>query len=206
MNMGKSIDWFKCIAELQAIAQSGLFFTKSEYEIERYEKIREITARMASICSGVSDVEKIFSLEKGYATPRVDVRIFILKEKKLLLVKERKDGLWTLPGGWIDVGESPSEAAIRETKEETGFDIQIIRLLAIWDKLKHDHPPEWPHAFKFFFLGEIIQGEAKENLEIAAIDFFEINELPPLSLPRVTKKELQRLYVLAEKEQATQFD
>jgi ADP-ribose pyrophosphatase YjhB (NUDIX family) len=124
----------------------------------------------------------------------------------LLLVKERSDGLWTLPGGFADVNESPSEAVIRETKEESGYIVSAIKLLALWDKQKHDHPPQWPHVYKFFFHCEIMSGKAEENLEASEIDFFNINELPPLSLHRVTKKQLSRLYEAAHASDQTLFD
>lgn len=205
----KNIQWLKWVSEIQAIAQSGLTYTTSEYDKERYIRLREIAAELAAQCSSnhAPDVENIFSLEKGYATPKIDVRSFVLKDDKLLLVRERTDGLWTLPGGWADVNESASEAVIRETKEESGYDVAAIRLLAFWDKLKHDHPLQWPHAYKCFFHCDIISGEATANLEISEVDFFDINHLPPLSTPRVTAKQLIRLHELVYlKEQPTDFD
>ena len=201
--------WLKWVSEIQAIAQSGLTYTTNEYDKERYIRLREISAELAAHCSGnsASDIENVFSLEKGYATPKIDVRSFILKNDTLLLVKERSDGLWTLPGGWADVNESPSEAVIRETKEETSYDVNAIKLLAFWDKLKHDHPPQWPHTYKVFFHCEIISGEATENLEISEIAFFDINNLPPLSTHRVTASQLLRLNELVyKKDQQTVFD
>jgi len=151
--VGNQFDWLRWISEIQAISQSGLAYSSNEYDKERYIRLSEIVAELAAHCSNNScdDIANIFSLEKGYATPKIDVRSFILKEDKLLLVKESSDGLWTLPGGWADVNESPSEAAIRETKEETGYNVSAIKLLALWDKQKHDHPPRWPHVYKCFF-------------------------------------------------------
>ena len=200
--------WLKWISELQAIAQSGLTFASCEFDKERYVRLRELSAELAAHCSDQSleTIKDIFLLEKGYATPKVDVRSYILKDKKLLLVKERADGLWTLPGGWVDVNESPSEAVIRETKEETGYEVSALKLLALWDKLKHDHPPQWPHTYKCFFLCKIISGKATPNLEISELDFFDPNNPPPLSLPRITAKQLSRLYELALQDKPTQFD
>ncbi|MDP3559483.1 MAG: NUDIX hydrolase [Legionellaceae bacterium] len=205
----KYFNWLKWITEIQAIAQSGLTYSDNEYDKARYIKLRSMIAELAAHCTKqhISDIENIFSLEKGYATPKIDVRSFILQDNKLLLVKERADGLWSLPGGWADVNESPSEAAIRETKEETGFDVSASKLLAFWDKLKHDHPPQWPHAYKCFFHCHILSGEACENLEISDIDFFDIQKLPPLSTHRVTSNQLMRLYELVQStKQATAFD
>lgn len=203
-----SMNWLKWISEIQAIAQSGLTYSNNEFDKERYIRLQEIIAKLTAHCSGnpLNDIVNIFSLEKGYATPKLDVRFFILKENKVLLVKERSDNLWTLPGGWIDVNESPSEAVIRETKEETGYDVSAIKLLALWDKLKHDHPPQWPHAYKCFFYCKIISGEPTENIEIAEQGFFDLNDLPLLSQHRVTEKQIIRLYELVCNSQPTQFD
>ena len=201
-------NWLKWISEIQAIAQNGLTFSHNDFDKERYTRLREIAAEIAEKCSenSLENIMQLFSFEKGYMTPKIDVRAFILKDNKLLMVKERSDGLWTLPGGFADVNESPSEAVIRETKEESGFNVSAIKLLALWDKLKHDHPPQWPHVYKFFFHCEISSGEPKENLEIAEIDFFNIDELPPLSTHRVTKKQLIRLYEVTLNSYDTLFD
>ncbi len=200
--------WLRCISDIQAIAQNGLAYTHNEFDRERYEKLRQIAAELAANYSEKSpdEIEHLFSLEESYATPKLDVRAFIIRNNKLLMVKERSDGLWTLPGGWIDINESASEAVIRETKEETGFDVSALRLLALWDKQKHDHPPQWPHTYKCFFHCEIISGEEKENLEISEIDFFDINNLPELSLHRVTEKQILRLYNLLFNSEKTLFD
>ncbi|HAT7068540.1 TPA: NUDIX domain-containing protein [Legionella pneumophila] len=200
--------WLKWVSEIQAIAQNGLTYCGNEFDRERYIRLREIAAEIAALNSQGSfqQINETFSIERGYATPKLDVRAFILKENKLLLVQERADSLWTLPGGWVDINESPSESVIRETKEETGFDVSAIRLLALWDKQKHDHLPQWPHAYKFFFHCEIISGEAKENLEISKIDFFEVSKLPQLSTHRVTKNQLERLYEIIFSSEKTLFD
>ena len=203
-----NFNWLKWTSEIQAIAQSGLTYANNEFDKERYFRLTEIIAELAAHFSGnqLNDIINIFALEKGYATPKIDVRAFILKKSKLLLVKERSDSLWTLPGGWADVNESPSEAVIRETKEETGYNVSAIKLLALWDKLKHDHPPQWPHTYKCFFYCEIISGEPTDNIEISEQDFFDIHNLPLLSTHRVTAKQLARLYELVTNPQATQFD
>lgn len=203
-----NFNWLKWISEIQAIAQSGLSYSINEFDKQRYQRLREIIAELTAHCSenSLNNVEKLFALEKGYATPKIDVRSYILKDDKLLLVKERADGLWSLPGGWADVNESPSEAVVRETKEETGYDVSAIKLLALWDKLKHEHPPQWPHTYKCFFYCEIRSGEAKENIEISELNFFDLNKLPPLSTDRVTATQLARLHELVMKPQATEFD
>src|SRR3989338_6568191 len=177
-----NMHWLKWISEMQAIAQNGLTFANNEFDKQRYERLTTIAAEFTTNYTELSSekIQNMFALETGYATPKLDVRAFILKEDKLLLAKERSDGFWTLPGGWADVNESPSEAVIRETKEETGYDVSTIKLLALWDKLKHDHPPQWPHAYKCFFHCEIISGAPMINIEISELDFFDINNLPSL--------------------------
>ncbi|MCE0724878.1 MULTISPECIES: NUDIX hydrolase [Legionella] len=202
------LSWLKYITEIQAIAQNGLNYSNNEFDKERYLRLREIASEFMAIYSETSlaEIKQIFSLEKGYATPKVDVRAFILKDNKILLVKERSDELWTLPGGWAETNESASESVIREAKEETGFDVSVLRLLALWDKHKHEHPLQWPHTYKCFFHCEIMSGTAKENLEISDIQFFELAHLPPLSTPRVTQKQIMRLYELVSSSDRTLFD
>ena len=203
-----SFNWLSWISEIQAIVQSGLTYTENAFDKERYLRLRAITAEITAHCSGnqAGDIEAIFSLETGYATPKIDVRSFILKDNKILLVRERADGLWTLPGGFADVNETPSTAVIRETKEEAGYVVSVLKLLALWDKFKHEHPPHWPHIFKCFFHCEILSGGAIENIETSEQDFFDINHLPALSTPRVTASQLTRLHDLVLHPQATQFD
>lgn len=198
----------KWISEIHAISQNGLAYSKNEFDIERYNQLDLVAKEMAAYFSdkNMDDINHFFSLDKGYATPKLDVRAFILKDDKLLLAKERSDNLWTLPGGWVDINESPSESVVREVLEETGFEVKVTRLLALWDKLKHDHPPQWPHTYKIFFLCEIISGEMKENLEISEIKFFSMDRLPDLSSHRVTYKQIKRLHELALHTEITAFD
>ena len=198
----------KLISEIQAISQTGLTFTKNEFDIERYERLTEISAELAALFTNKSaeTIREIFSLEKGYATPKIDVRSFVLKDDKVLLVKERADGLWTLPGGFADVSETPSQAVVRETKEESGYDVEVIRMLSLWDKLKHDHPLHWPHIYKCCFHCKHLSGEPQENIEISDIDFFKIDNIPPLSTPRITENRLINLYKLVKTNAPTAFD
>ncbi|EHL29422.1 NUDIX hydrolase [Legionella drancourtii] len=201
-------DLLRWITEIQAIAQNGLAYVHNDFDKERYLRLRDLAAELAAQSSthSTEEIKQAFDLEQGHATPKLDVRAFILNNNKLLMVKERADNLWSLPGGWADVNESPSEAAIRETKEETGFDVAAVRLLALWDKRKHDHPMHWPHTYKCFFQCELISGEPTTNIEISEIDFFAINNLPPLSTPRVTEKQLVRLYEQVLHAEQTLFD
>ena len=202
------LGWLKWISELQALAQSGLAYCRNEFDIERYERLHEIAAALAAEAADhpLNEVTRLFSFDTGYATPKVDVRAFVLKDHQLLLVKEKADSLWSLPGGWVDVNESPSEAVVRETKEETGFDVSAVKLLALWDKLKHDHPPQWPHVYKCFFHCLIVSGEPNKNIEISDQGFFDLDNLPDLSTHRVTVSQIKRLNALVVSPQDTQFD
>lgn len=207
--MKQKLDWAKWVTEAQGLIQSGLAYSKDEYDKIRFERLREMIAEVAAVCidGTLEDVNHIFSLEKGYATPKIDVRAFVMKDNQLLLVRERSDGLWSLPGGWADVNESPSESIVREVQEESGFTVAAKRLLALWDITRHDHPIQWPYIYKCVFECELLSGDAQENLEISDIDFFHLNQLPDLSTPRVTKKQIMTLYGLVkEANRHTIFD
>jgi ADP-ribose pyrophosphatase YjhB (NUDIX family) len=199
---GVGTEWLDWVRRLQAIAQSGLAYAEDPYDIERYEQVRRIAAEIAASRSeaSVDRVEGLFCKERGYATPKLDIRAVVLDEKgAVLLVKEKEDGLWTLPGGWVDVGESPSEAAQREVKEETGYEVRAERLLALWDRDKHPHPPLPFHVYKLYFECELLGGEPlAASTETEEVGFFPTDALPELSLGRVTPRQIERLF-----EQAT---
>jgi len=202
-------DFSHWASDIQAIAQIGLAYTKDIYDKERYEQLMAIASQMLARLSDMSSDEVLGLLidEVGYATPKLDVRVVILDELgRILLVREEQDGLWSLPGGWADVNQSPKECAIKEVHEETGLQVSIKRLLALWDKLKHSHPPHWPHTYKCFFWGEITGGKISPNHEIIEIDYFRINELPSLSLHRVVPEQILRLIELITKGEKTSFD
>lgn len=209
MMMEHSKKWLQWVSEIQAIAQVGLTFTENAFDKERYHRLTELAAELAEATTihPFGEVHEHFYVEKGYATPKIDVRSFVLNDKsEVLLVKERADGLWTLPGGYADVNESPGESVERETEEESGYKVKAVKLLALWDKYKHDHPLQWPHIYKLMFHCELISGEGKVNIEISEIDFFPVDKLPPLSTPRITEKQLKRLFELVKHPGPTLFD
>jgi ADP-ribose pyrophosphatase YjhB (NUDIX family) len=188
------LDWAK---QLQAIAQTGLTYAASPYDVERYEQVRHIAAEMVADRSDLPLIRvlDLFTQDTGYATPKVDVRAVIFHNGSILLVRERSDGRWTLPGGWADVGEAPSECVVRETKEETGYVVQVRKLLAVFDRSKHPHEPPFPfHVYKMFFLCEIAAGQATRNAEIDEIGFFTRDVIPPLSLTRITPEQIDRMF------------
>lgn len=201
--------WLLWISEIQALCQSGLTYTKSEFDRESFLRITEMIAEIAAeiTISPAQPIKDMFTFEQdAYATPILDIRSFVLDKNKVLLVKERSDGLWSLPGGFADVNESPSEAVVRETLEESGFLVKPRKLLTLWDRLKHGHPLSWPHIYKCVFHCDLISGEGKANLEISDIDFFSMENLPPLSTPRITLVQMNKLYDLVQNPQPTLFD
>ena len=201
--------WLMWISEIQALAQSGLTYTENPFDRGRYKRLTELTAEMAAevTLTPLELVKPLFTLpQKSYATPILDVRSFVLKDDKILMVKERVDGKWTLPGGFADVNESPSVSVIRETVEESGFIVEPIKLLAMWDTLKHESTLRWPHIYKCAFHCQLMSGEPRINLEIDDIDFFSITDLPPISAPRITLNQLHLLYDLVRYPQPTVFD
>lgn len=212
MNPGKNADdrWMDWIKQLQSIAQIGLTYTRDEYDRERYEQLRQIIKEMLVCESDVDPVriQNFLANEKGYLTPKTDVRGIVLKNENILLVQERHDGLWTLPGGWADVTLSASENVVKEIEEESGLKTKAVRLLAVYDRRKHGHHPPWPvDVYKYFFLCELIGGELQTTLETTDAGFFPLDDLPPLSLARVTEKQILRLMALVQNPEApTDFD
>jgi ADP-ribose pyrophosphatase YjhB (NUDIX family) len=201
--------WLEWVREMQAIAQNGLTYAKDPFDRERYEQLRRLAARVAEHCTQVpaEQLAAWFNAEGGYATPKIDVRGVVFRDGRILLVKERSDGRWTLPGGWADVGDSPREAVEREVREESGYETRATKMLAVYDRNKHDHPPFMWHVYKLFILCELVGGEAKTSIETEGVDFFAEDELPELSLTRVVEKQIRRFFEHARNpEMPTDFD
>ncbi len=191
-----NVAWLKWASEIQAISQNGLTFAQSEFDKERYQQLQNIAANMmASITdTPLEKIIDVFVSQSGYATPKIDVRGAIFKENEVLLVKERTDQCWTLPGGWADRDYSPAYCMQKEIFEESGYHAKVIKLVALFDKWKHEHPPQWPHTYKCFFLCEITGGEPTTSIETSEVAFFPVDKLPQLSLPRVTQRQIERCY------------
>jgi ADP-ribose pyrophosphatase YjhB (NUDIX family) len=188
--------WLRRTLRLAALAQNGLTFTTDAFDRARWEEVRRLAAEMLADGAGVSSDEMVACLaaETGYATPKVDVRAAVFQGDQVLLVQERSDGRWTLPGGWCDVGEAPGVAAAREVEEESGYRVRTAKLLAVYDKLRHGHPPASFHAYKLFFRCDLVGGAAAASDETSAVGFFAEDALPPLSLPRVTEAQIRRMF------------
>ncbi|WP_017187067.1 NUDIX hydrolase [Alkalibacillus haloalkaliphilus] len=186
----KWLDWAK---QLQSISQAGLTYSKDVYDIERFKMIRNISVEILSQHTEIDQtvIKDLFANETGYATPKVDVRAVVFNNNKILMVKENGDGKWALPGGWGDIGLSPSEVAVKEVEEESGYDVKATKLISIFDKKDHQHPPSPYHVYKMFIQCEIIGGQAQEGIETSAVDFFAEDELPELSVARNTEKQIK---------------
>ena len=188
--------WLAWARRLQAIAQSGLTYCKDQFDIERYHQVRQIASEMMTTGTAVPadlPIENLFAEQAGYATPKIDVRVAAFRDDKILLVQEASDKRWTLPGGWADVGESPSVAAARETREESGFHVRITKLAALYDRDLQGHPGFAFHSYKAFFLAHVVGGSAQSSHETLGADFFAADQLPPLSLPRVTPAQIAHM-------------
>jgi len=189
--------WLTWAKQLLAIAQNGLTYGKDPYDLERYATLRQIAAEMMAKGCGSIDATpfiQLFKGEQGYATPKVDVRAAVFQNDQVLLVREREDGGWTLPGGWADVGEPPSQAAIREVKEESGYRVAPRKLIALYDRNRHRHPPIPFHAYKIFLLCDLIGGEASPSSETDGVGFYAEDHLPPLSFSRVTPEQIAHAF------------
>jgi ADP-ribose pyrophosphatase YjhB (NUDIX family) len=181
---------------LLAIAQTGLHYTTGTFDKERYQELQGIAqAQLADLADmNTTEVVQLFAREEGYANPKIDVRCAVFDDAgQILLVREAADGRWSLPGGWADIGASPAENAMREVCEESGYTVNIERLLAVWDMPKHGHPPSVFHIWKLVFLGKITARGDISGVETDAVDFFSVDELPPLSLGRILPEQIRRL-------------
>lgn len=202
----KHLQWAR---EIQAIAQTGMSYAPDRFDVERYTRLRQIAAEMMAAGDDevASQLDSLFAAQVGHATPKIDVRAVVFREDTILLVREAEDDAWTLPGGWADPGESPSEAVERETREESGFVVKADRLLALYDRDRHPHPPLAFHVYKLFFDCELVGGTPATSLETSAVEFFRVDSLPQLSIDRVLPEQITRLYALhLDPKAPTDFD
>lgn len=184
--------WLAWAREIQALAQTGLQYAQNEYEVERHTRLRQIAAEMIAQHSSLTipQLTDEFSQQVGYATPRVDVRAAVFRQGELLMVHERIDGSWALPGGWADVGDVPSEAAERETWEEAGFKVKATKVVGVYDA---NRMPELNlyHAYKIIFLCDLLDGKARTSHETSEVKFFTRDEIPLASLAmRTTERQI----------------
>ena len=200
--------WLEWAREIQAIAQTGLHYAENDYQVQRYSRLNEISAEIISSHVDMEDSEliKIFNQQVGYATPRIDVRGAVFQAGKLLMVRERLDGGWTMPGGWVDVGDTPSGAVEREVYEESGFEVKSRKVIGLYDA-NRSSPLEIFHAFKIVFLCDILTGEARTSDETSEVEFYSKSELPNiLSGERTRPRHLEDAFTALSRELPTYFD
>jgi ADP-ribose pyrophosphatase YjhB (NUDIX family) len=195
--------WLQWVRTLQSISQAGLTYAHDEYDIERYKDVRRVAAEIAAATSGgdPAAIEGLFALARGYPTPKMDVRAAVIVQGRLLLVRERDDGGWSMPGGWADVGESAAESVVRETREEAGFAVRAIKLIALYERERRGHPLHPEFSYKAFFACEPCDVEvaheasrssptAVDGAETLGVGWFDADRLPPLSIARITPEEI----------------
>lgn len=201
--------WLKWAIEIQSLAQSGLAYTNNVYDIERYEKLREISAEMIAEKSNLNleKVKDLFCNETGYQTPKIDTRAVIFKDNKILLTHEN-NGTWALPGGWCDVLESVESNTIKEAKEETGLDVKATKVIAIQDRNKHNTPVYAYGVCKVFILCEVVGEKFEENIETTEIKYFSLEDLPQnLAEEKTNREQIEMCFeAYNNKEWETQFD
>lgn len=188
--------WLRWARRLEALAQNGLTYTEGPFDRERYHELRRVAAEMMG-AYGEADPERVLGLfrrEDGYATPKVDVRGVVFRDGEILLVREREDGLWTLPGGWADAGSTPSESVEREIREESGYTARAVKLLAVYDRDRHDAPPLRWSVYKLFLRCELTGGAPAASIETTEVGFFAEDRLPPLSTGRVMPAQIHRMF------------
>ncbi len=182
---------------IRALSQTGLVYSPTEYDTERYTELIGLSDRIASLATGVEleTVQSCYREQQEYVTPKVDIRAAVFNHKhEILLVRESSDGHWSLPGGWADVGYSPSEIAVKEVKEETGLDVRFVRLAYVADMKCHPHPAIPYYVYKMFLLCEVTGGTFTEAFDILDKGFFPLSQLPPLSLERVVPEQIHLMY------------
>ncbi|MDD3747229.1 MAG: NUDIX hydrolase [Anaerostipes sp.] len=193
--MNQNEKWLQWAVELQAIAQGGLFYGKDKFDMERYERIRDISAEMIASKTEISldKVKELFCNDTGYQTPKIDTRAAIFKDDKILLVHE-VNGTWALPGGWCDVDISVEENTRKEVKEEAGLDVRVKRVIAIQDREKHNLPIYAHKVCKIFMQCEEIGGEFVSNIETTEFDYFGVDELPVLAEEKNNREQIEMCF------------
>jgi ADP-ribose pyrophosphatase YjhB (NUDIX family) len=192
--------WLEWIKQVHAISNWGLAYSKDPFDLERYEVLKDLSVQMMADFSQIdkSRVETLFANEEGYITPKVDVRGVVFRENRILMVQEKRDQLWTLPGGWADVGLSAAEVVVKEVREEANLLVEPTKMLAMLDRKFYRQPHSPYHIYKVFIRCEEMEGEPAGGLETLDARFFGPDELPKLSPHRVTAEQLTLLFQHAQ--------
>src|SRR5215469_12879086 len=201
--------WLTVSRELQAMAQTGLHYTKDKYDADRYARLRVLGSEMMAAGTGsdAAQIADLFSRETGYTAPKVAVRGGAFCDGRILMVRETTDGRWSVPGGWCDVNQSGRECIEREIFEESGFTAHAVKLAAVWDRSRHGHPPLPFSVYVMHFVCELTGGAPKPSIETSEIAFFTEDDLPPLSPGRIREHQIHRLFAhYREPDLPTEFD
>lgn len=204
-----TLQWLEWARAIQAICQNGLAFAQNPFDIERYQSLQKLAAEIIESHSryDMAVIQERFAEEKGYATPKVDVRSVAFNDGKLLMVQHSHDHKWAMPGGWADAGLSPAEVALKELHEEAGFEGAAIKLIGVYDLGRHYKRPYLFDTYKLFVQCRLLGGEFKPNLETRALDFFGIDEIPPLSGGRTAMVHVTEAFAhLNDPHRPTAFD
>ena len=190
----KPNDFAKYLQRMIALTDTGLTFTKDPFDRERYEDLRGLLSEMLNQASDLDseEVAEVLKPTSAYATPLMDVRAWIVEDEKICLVRGQGENDWALPGGFGEVGYSPTENILKEIEEETGFEAKVERLLAVFDTDRFQLQSK--QYAKFVFECKLLAGQFQENQEIADLQFFAIDQLPNLSEKRITKEQIEILW------------
>jgi ADP-ribose pyrophosphatase YjhB (NUDIX family) len=188
--------WLAWVQRLRAIAQTGLAYSRDGYDLERFEEVSGIARDMLASITGAPSARlaDIYLPERGYPTPKVDVRAGVFRDGQVLLVQEAGDGRWSLPGGWADEHESPRQSIEREVREESGYRVRAVKLATVKDRSLHPYqPPRLERIYKLFFICELEGGAPTVSLETTGAGFFPLNGLPDLSPGRTLEADILAL-------------
>lgn len=188
--------------ELQAVGQTGMWYSRDAapgpvlFDHQRYRQCVRIAADLLTLATGDAvDAAALVDHDHGHVTPKVDVRGVVVDGDAVLLVRERSDGCWTLPGGWADVNESPAESIEREVWEETGLRTRAAHVLAAWDRNRTNAPPHVFSVWKLFMECRVEGGELIERTdETDGCRYWPVDALPPLSEARTTAEQIRRCH------------
>jgi len=199
-NPDRLTEFLELAKRIRAIADISLVYAHDDYERERADELLDISNQLTSDLTGLSPdrISGFYNNVTDYPTPKVDVRAFVMNhQKQVLLVQEKIDSKWSLPGGWADIGKTPAENVLTEVREETGLQVEVRHLLAVFDKRMHPHPPQPFYVYKMFFHC-ILKAEVERSItpafDILDVDWFDLDKLPPLSTDRILESQIRLLW------------
>ena len=203
-------DFLNDIKQLKNIADLGLLYANDPFDRERYTELHAICLKMMSQLTDtpLSKIANFYAPITDYPTPKVDIRALVLNnDNQILLARERSDGRWSLPGGWADIGLTAREVAAKEVFEETGLTVSPTRLLAVFDKKCHPHPPQAYYVYKFIILCHYVSGDLRATHDILDVGYFDSDNLPPLSENRILKSQIELVFQkVLKNDTETHFD